>query len=104
MNTPIEGTGTSATQIVFTYLPLTDLSTGGDDIDILSYNSEVYDSANSAWVELEGETSDYTSLTVTFVSGTPIPIVSGETYQIRVRAENIYGFGEYSETVLIKAD
>jgi len=53
---------------------------------------------------LKGLTTDYTSLSVTFISGTPIAIVAGETYQFRTRAKNIYGFGEYSSTLSIKAD
>ena len=77
MNTPSEGTGTTTSQIVLQYLPLSDLSTGGDNIDILSYNTQVYDSTNLIWLELEGETADYSALTVTFISGTPIPIVPG---------------------------
>ena len=54
MNTPSEGTGTTTSQIVLQYTPLTDLATGGDNIDILSYNTEVYDSSNTVWLELEG--------------------------------------------------
>ena len=84
MNTPSEGTGTTTSQIVLQYTPLTDLATGGDNIDILSYNTEVYDSSNTVWLELEGQTTDFTGLIVTFVSGTPIPIVAGTTYQFRV--------------------
>lgn len=84
MNTPSEGTGTTTSQIVLQYAPLTDLATGGNNIDILSYNTEVYDSSNTVWLELTGQTTDYTALIVTFVSGTPIPIVAGNTYQFRV--------------------
>lgn len=54
MNTPSEGTGTTTSQIVLQYAPLTDLATGGDNIDILSYNTEVYDSSNTVWLELTG--------------------------------------------------
>ena len=64
----------------------------------------MYDSTNSVWLELDGETNPYVSLTITFISGTPIPIIAGQNYIFRVRAKNVYGFGEFSDSLIVKAD
>jgi hypothetical protein len=52
MNDPSEATGTSTSQIVLQYNTLQDLSTGGNNITITSYHTQVYDSTNSVWVDV----------------------------------------------------
>lgn len=54
MNDPVEAVGTNTSQIVLQYNSLTDLATGGDNITIISYHTQVYDATNSVWVDVVG--------------------------------------------------
>lgn len=59
----------------------------------------MYDSGTSTWVELVGETSNFTLLTYT-----KLGLTTGVSYSFRIRAQNLHGFGPFSNVVVIKAD
>lgn len=56
-------------------------------------------SGGSTWVDLVGPSPASTAETFTVSTG----VVSGTSYMFRVRAANVYGWGDYSSTVLVKA-
>ncbi len=49
--------------------------------------------------ELVGFTSAFTSTSTIIAIG----ILSGSSYQFRYRAENVYGYGDFSDVITIKA-
>jgi hypothetical protein len=61
----------------------------------------MYDTGTSTWDEVVGEaiSHPYTSL-----SFTKTGLTVGTDYKFRVRAENVHGFGDYSDEVVIRAD
>lgn len=95
MDPPIRGDGTSSSQIVVNWTaPAND---GGSSI--ISYNLQ-YDQGTSgvSWTDLTGVDTDYTSLSTTVSD-----VSAGGSYLFRVRAENLQGFGEFSNTETIEA-
>lgn len=99
MATPVEGSGTSTTQIVVQYQASIGLATGGNSLPILSYHVQRFNAVAAAWADVQGlPPSDSTDL-----SFTTTDVVGGESYRFRVRAYNVYGPGEYSDEVVIEA-
>jgi large repetitive protein len=53
---------------------------------------------NNVWVNLIGETSDYSATSYMATS-----VIEGETYQFKIRANNRWGWGEFSSVTTILA-
>jgi len=70
------------------------------DSDVISYEL-VWDegSLGATWTSLVGLVTRSTDLEYTVGTG----ITTGDTYQFKLRAENIYGWGPYSTAVSIIA-
>ena len=100
MNTPVEGSETSVDRIQLSWSALTTLIETGNTFLISSYNVQIYNSATEVWDEVIGESSPFTDLTHTMTDG----LVMGTEYRLRIRAENIHGFGEFSDEVVIRVD
>jgi hypothetical protein len=86
------GAATSETQVELTWSALTtDAETGG--ATILSYNVE-WDAgaADGNWVSLIGYGADSSATTYTVTSG----VSPGIDFLFRVRAKNMWGWGDYS--------
>jgi hypothetical protein len=100
MITPSDDTSvTNQAQIKVDYDPTsTSFDNGGSSVT--AYNLQ-WDagSGGSSWVDLVGPTPASTALTFTVSTG----VVSGTSYIFRVRAANVYGWGDYSTTVTVKA-
>lgn len=56
-------------------------------------------SGGSSWVDLVGPSPASTATAFTVSTG----VVSGTSYMFKVRAANVYGWGEFSSTVTVKA-
>jgi hypothetical protein len=54
---------------------------------------------NGVMTELVGQSSYYSGISYTEQTG----IVSGQNYKFRLRARNKWGFGEWSDTIIIPA-
>ena len=65
------------------------------DSGILSY-IVYWDAGNGAFIELVGETSQFTATTYTITTG----ITTGSTYQFKIKAVNKWGTGSFSPTNL----
>lgn len=59
----------------------------------------MYSPLSESWSSLVGDSSVYTSLTYTTSS-----VVTGEDYLFKVRASNLFGWGDFSDSVTIRAD
>mmetsp|Transcript_9440 Transcript_9440/g.8971 ORF Transcript_9440/g.8971 Transcript_9440/m.8971 type:complete len:317 (+) Transcript_9440:887-1837(+) len=83
--------------IVVSWTALTTTTdTGGSAIT--SYHIEYDDATNEVtWTTLDGVIADYTLTTYSINSG----LTAGDTYKFRVRAENVYGTGPYSNVVSV---
>jgi hypothetical protein len=99
MSAPTRGSATSETQIEVSWTALTSSTqTGG--ATILSYNLQWDAGTNQAtWYNLIGSTTASTVTTLTVTS----QVTAATTYNFRVRAKNIHGWGSYSSTTAIKA-
>ena len=75
---------------------ITDLYKAGGS-PILSYELDIDD--GSGFVEVVGYTSTYTLNSVQITSA----VVSGLTYQVKYRAMNIYGWGDFSSIGFVTA-
>ena len=77
---------------------MTLIETGGTGI--ISYNVQ-WDSGSSGafWSNLAGFSSNYLAQQYTATSA----IIAGTTYQIRIRAKNYWGYGQFSNIMSIKA-
>ena len=84
------------TRMIITVSELTGEATGGSAIT--SYQVEYYNTGSGSWVILGGNSPESldTSYTVT-------GLTNGESYQVRYRAKNAHGFGEYSDSASIIA-
>jgi hypothetical protein len=100
----VRGSNTSPSLIQVTWTALTTTSaTGG--MSILSYHLEYDDGTGeavegSSWVDLVGYPS-HSLLTEYTVAGTSI--IGGTTYQLRVRAGNAIGWGDWSTVTSVVA-
>ena len=98
MAPPQRGTGTTTTQININWDTIGSPQDG--DSPVTSYSMEWDVGSNGlTWVREIGYLSNslLTSFTVTD------NILIGHAYQFRLRAKNIWGWGAYSEVVIIKA-
>lgn len=97
MNTPTRGSSTTVSQIQVNWVALTtDADKGGSTI--LSYHLQ-WDQGTGSWADLIGLSTESTATTYTVTSG----ITGGTSYQFKVRAKNLYGFGDYSAVATIVA-
>lgn len=93
MQAPTRGADTNETSIQVNWFGLSGNETGG--AAITSYNLQTDTGSNgTTWTNIASQ------LDLTFVL-TEIN-APGVTYQFRVRAENIYGFGPFSDSIAIK--
>ena len=95
MTNPFRGSSTDDTRIQVNWVELTGDATGG--AQILSYNLEM--EKNGVMTELVGQSSYYSGISYTEQTG----IVSGQNYKFRLRARNKWGFGLWSDTIIIPA-
>lgn len=97
MNTPTRGTSTTISQIQVNWVALTaNADKGGSTI--LSYHLQ-WDQGTNTYVDLIGFSTESTAITYTVTSG----ITGGQTYKFKVRAKNLYGWGDYSAEASIIA-
>lgn len=97
MGTPFDGTTIDETNIDVTWSALASPANGGSTIT--SYHLQ-YDDGTSGvtWTDLVGLSPSSTATTYTLTG-----ITAGTTYQFKVRASNIFGWGDYSSTHSILA-
>ena len=90
------GSATSHSQIELDWTALTSPNNG--DSAITSYGIQ-WDQGTSTYVELIGESSDNLLTSYIVASG----ITAGTTYTFKIRAQNKWGWGDYSTTTSILA-
>ena len=97
-NPPTRGSSTSSTQIQIDWTAISAPENGGADIS--SYNLQ-FDQGTSglSWVSLTGDGSSFTDLTYTHTDN----VIAGRSYQFLLKAENIHGPSEASNTESIIA-
>lgn len=93
-NAPTSGSGTSATQVVVEVQAVTDTNGAA----ITSYHIVIDDGEGGDFVELQGYTSESTSLTATLTS-----VTAGNNYRVKYRAKNPIGYSDYSSVSYIEA-
>jgi len=91
---PSRGDGTDVDRIEVVISQLTSTATGGSSIT--SYNID-YNENGGPWIELQGLSSNSLALTATKTG-----LNSATNYEVRYRAKNIFGWGPYSATTVIK--
>jgi len=74
-----------------------DADTGGSPI--LSYHLQWNAGSLTDWYDLQGYAVETTSTTFTVTTG----VVAGTTYDFKVRAKNIYDWGDFSAITQIEA-
>lgn len=95
---PARDPTSSDTQLVVNVAALVDPVTGG--AAITSYNIQYDDASTGAiWTDLIGFASDSLALTVTVTSSIDV----GSIYRFRYRGKNAFGFGEWSDPLLLYA-
>lgn len=99
MNAPTEDPSTTTNKIVLNWTAFTTMLETGNTFSIDSYNLQVFNSLTNLWNEVVGETTPFTILTYTMTE-----VTMGKDYSFRIRASNVHGFGEYSNTVIVRAD
>lgn len=99
MAAPVEGSATTTNQIQLDWSAMTSLVETGNTFSISSYNLEVFDSGTQSFAEIVGQTSPFTATTYTVTD-----LTMGQEYLFRIRAENVHGFGPYSDLVTVRAD
>lgn len=72
--------------------------TNGDS-PTLGYNVQYRQVSASQWVDLVLPEADFVLLATTAVDG----LIRGEAYEFRIRARNVYGFGDFSTATTILA-
>ena len=97
MATPTKGSATDATYIQVQWTALSSAPQNGGSA-VTSYNLQ-WDSgtAGASWTNLVGYSPSSTSVSYTLTSG----ITSGHSYQFRVRAKNVFGWGSFSSSTSI---
>lgn len=95
MSAPTSGSSTSESQIEISWIAPSD---GGSAIS--SYNLQ-WDSgtSGSTWTDVVGISPAYTSTSIILSTG----ITAGTSYQFKVRAQNVLGWGGISPATTIKA-
>jgi hypothetical protein len=98
MQMPTRNALTTQYQLVFDFVPFTAPLNG--DSEILGYHA-MWKADNSAdWVDVNPENEQYQGVdNMNIYDG----LVVGQVYNLKVRARNVYGFGEFSDTALITA-
>jgi hypothetical protein len=98
MSEPERNDETDSAKIVVDWSAISDPENGNSIV--ISYSLE-YDSGTNQnqWTAVTGLTTDLTDLTYVVTDG----ILRGGTYHFRLRAKNQYGWGVYSDTVIILA-
>jgi len=81
---------TSTSQVVIDWTALSSSPSNGGSA-ITSYGVQ-WDQGTGVWIELIGESSDFTGVQYAITTG----IVMGNNYQFKVRAKNLWGWGDYS--------
>jgi len=97
MNDPARDTSTSESQVHVSWTGLSSPNNGGSAI--LSYNLEWNGGSGSTYTSLVGYSPASTALSLLITSS----ITAGTTYSFRLRAQNIFGWGPYSNIVSIVA-
>ena len=99
MAIPTKNAGTSDTQVVVDWTAVS-TSPGNGGSTVLTYNLQ-WDAGTSGatWTNLLGSSSD--SLLTSYTKTTDI--TSGTTYQFRVRAKNVWGYGDWSSVLSVLA-
>lgn len=95
MAAPIKGSGTGATTLEVTWSAPTDTGLSS----ITSYNLQYKLSSSSTWSDAITPAPSAATLTSTVTTG----VQSGQLYDFRVRAMNLFGWGAYSSTTSFKA-
>lgn len=95
MEDPYEGVATDDTRVQVVWNELIEENTGGSAI--LSYNLEMM--IGGVMTEIVGQTTYYQDTSYLIQTG----IQSGQSYSFRVRGRNKWGYGPYSNIVLIEA-
>jgi hypothetical protein len=99
MDPPQRGSDTTPSLLHVTWTPpSTDATRGG--ATITNYNVQ-WDAGTGGldWYHLLGQSSDSLDETLEITTA----VTGGAWYQVRVRAANVYGFGEYSTSLSIEA-
>lgn len=99
MTAPLrDSTLTSTSQITVTWSALSLANSGY--AAVLSYHLQ-WDAgtSGSSWVDLVGSSVASTALTFTVTTN----VIAGRTYNFRVRARNVWGWGAYSNSIAVKA-
>lgn len=96
MADPTKGADSDSTQIEVDWTALNSPQNG--DSNVLSYIL-YYDQGSSNYIEVVGESSDYT-LTSYTVTG----LTAGTSYKFKVAAKNAHGTGDFSNEVTIVAE
>ena len=91
MNAPIYDLTASTDKSIRVYWNpiVSDLDTGA--VPITSYSLE-WDQANGNWQSVVGNPIDFVAINFTIVNS----VVPGQSYKLRLRARNVYGWGPYS--------
>lgn len=99
MASPSRGSSTTITQIQVDWVALSNVADYGGS-PILSYHLQWDAGSNGiTFTDLTGLSTESTATTYIVTSG----ITGGTDYQFKVRAKNLYGWGDYSPIVTIKA-
>lgn len=98
MNQPTRDASTNPEQVVINWIPLTAPLNG--DSEILGYNVQ-WDAGTSGmtWSDVSLPVQSYTGTQISVVDN----VMQGESYQFKVRARNIYGFGAFSDVSTVVA-
>jgi hypothetical protein len=88
---------TDYNRIVVDWVPLAVGSEDGNS-EIVGYSVQ-YKLIGDDWIDLVLPESEYILTTTTAVDN----LIKGEEYGFQIRARNVYGFGPFSTTTVIKA-
>lgn len=98
MAAPTRNALTDVYQITIDFIELAAPNNG--DSEILSYHGMWKEQSASTWVDMNLEDQAFSGQTTLSVYD---GLVEGQTYNFKVRAKNIYGFGPFSDPTDIKA-
>ena len=99
MPLPTTGARTDEDRVEVNWAELIDADTGGSQITTYNLQWDKGSGTPDAWYSVQGASPYSTDLGVTLSSD----IAPGSSYKFRVRAANIHGFGEFSDTLTVKA-